>query len=329
MADYPLRQEADEVQEILDGALLTNKGQALSEETKAFMREKIGASAIGEGIKILSHFDTIEDLEAAVPSPSAGEAYSVGIELPYNLFIFDYLNGNWKNYGPIRANDIKARFAQNSVVGTESWEMDDTVFVDYIYKARIPLAEVTGNDFPIVSFSPTDATGGNYCPVAYAFDGYIEVWARSIPAKEVIIPAMTFIVQDTSDGLTGNSTKGISNAGGGIPTGGVSTNIIANGAITPEKIAPSARTKYYTVNIGTEWGGIIAPYVITVPVAGITSEDFPKVFFSAPDDFNNLEMHQDAFAMLYDVESAENSLTFYAKAKPEVAFAVLVEVSHI
>lgn len=329
MADYPLKQEAAEVQEILDGAFLSNKGQIYSEDTKAFMREKIGASAAGEGIKIYSHFDTVEELEATVTTPTAGEAYSVGAEMPYNLYIFDFLNGAWKNYGPIRANDIKARFAQNSVIAADSWVEDDTVFVDYTYKARIPLAELTGNDFPIVSFGPSDALGGNYCPVAYAFDGYIEIWAKAIPAKEIIIPAMTFIVQDTGDSITGNSTKGITNAGGGIPTGGVTTAILANGSVTADKIASEARTKYFDVNIGMAWVGDEAPYEYTATVPGLLENDRPKVFFSAPDEFGDVDMQQDAFSLLYDVYAEAGKLVLFAKGKPEVAFAVLVEVTRI
>lgn len=329
MADYPLKQEAAEVQDILDGALLSNKGQTFSEETKAFIRQKIGASATGEGLKILSHFDTLEELQEAVPQPNAGDAFSVGTELPYNLYIFDFYNGVWKNYGPIRANDIKARFAQNVVVPTSAWVEDKDVFVDYPFKALITLAEITGNDFPIVAFAPPDATGGNYCPIAYCFDGRVEIWAKTIPAADITIPAATFIIQDAADGITGNSTKGITNASGGVPTGGIGNAQLADGSVTAAKVAATARTQYYRLTIPAEWDGTAAPYSRTVMAEGMLETDLAKVYFSAPDDFELLEAHQEAFSLLYDVESANESITFFAKDKPEVAFAVLVEVNRI
>lgn len=326
MSDYPLKQEAAEVQEILDGAFLSNKGQVFSEETKAFMREKIGASAMGEGIKIRSHFDSLEELQATVLNPNAGDAYSVGTELPYNLYIFDFFNGTWRNYGPIRANDIKARFAQNIPVSVSAWIEDTSVFADYIFKARIALAEVTGNDFPIVAFAPSDAVSGNFCPIAYSFDGYLEIWAKAKAA--ITVPAATFIAQDTGDSLTGNNTKGITNATGGTATGGIGAAQIANGSISAEKVAAGSRTQYFYVTI-PDWDGEAAPYSRSLAVEGILETDIPKVFFFAPTDFANLEAQQEAFAMLYDVESANGAVTFYAKDLPEVPFTVMIEVSRI
>ena len=331
MADYPLKQEAAEVQTILDSALTYDESypQTLSESQKAFLRDKIGASAAGEGIKILSHFDTLAELQAAVQNPKPGDAYSVGAEMPYNLYIYDFMRESWRDYGPIRANDIKARFAQNISVSVSSWDEDISVFPDYTFKARIVLTEVTGNDFPIVAFAPADAISGNYCPIAFSFDGYVEIWAKTIPAESITLPAATFIIQDTADTTTSNSTKGITNASGGTATGGIGTEQIANGAITSSKVNADARTKYFYVTIPTDWDGTAAPYSRSLAVDGILATDIPKVFFFAPADFADLEAQQEAFAMLYDVESANDTITFYAKEKPEVPFTVMIEVNRI
>lgn len=330
MADYPLKQEAAEVQNILDTSLTFNNKypQTLSEEEKAFTREKIGASAVGEGIKIMSHFDTLAELTEAITSPKPGDAFSVGTELPYNLYIYDFLRGEWRNYGPIRANDIKARFAQNIAVPVSAWSEATDVFVDYTFKARIALAEVTGNDFPIVAFAPFDAISGNFCPVAYSFDGYIEIWAQKIPTAAITVPAVTFIIQDTADTTTRNSTKGITNAGGGVATGGIGTAQLADKAVTADKVAAAAKTQYFYVTI-PDWDGASAPYTRSLAVDGMLATDIPKVFFYAPADFADLEAQQEAFAMLYDVESANGTVTFYAKEKPEVAVTVMIEVSRI
>lgn len=252
MADYPLKQLAEDVQKILDTALTVNNSypQTLTEEEKAITREKIGASAIGEGIKIISHFDTLEELVSTITNPSAGDAYSVGTEIPYSLYVYDFLREEWRDYGPIRSTDIKARFAQNVAVSTSAWREDTDVFIDFSYKAQIPLGEVAGSDFPIVAFAPSDAVSGNYCPIAYCFDGYVEIWARAIPESAITIPAITFIIQD--DGASGGSTKGITNASGGIATGGIGGEQIADGSITAEKIVPGAVSQTYTATIPTE-----------------------------------------------------------------------------
>lgn len=308
MADYPLKQEAAEVQDILDGAFLSNKGQTFSEETKAFMREKIGASATGEGLKILSHFDTLEELQTAVPKPNAGDAFSVGTELPYNLYIFDFFNGVWRNYGPIRANDIKARFAQNIAVPVSAWSEDTDVFADYTFKANVALAEVTGNDFPIVVFAPFDAISGNFCPVAYSFDGYIEIWAQKIPTAAITVPAVTFIIQDTADTITRNSTKGITNAGGGVATGGIGTEQIANGSVTAAKLATDAKSKGVTVLIPVDgW----VDNVQTVAAVGVTADNNLTVS-AAPDSHDEYCKY-----LVRAIEQADGTLTFKCAKQPE------------
>lgn len=329
MADFQSSLKANEIEEVLTGALLYTKGQPLTEGEKAFVREKIGATSLGEGIKIVSHFDSLEELEAAVPNPSAGDAYSIGAVLPYSLYVYDFYHDVWTNHGHIRANDIAARFAQNKAVTVSAWEEDTEVFADYTFKAAISLAEITGNDFPIVAFGPSDAVGGNFCPVCYAFDGYVEIWARVIPETDIIIPAITFIVEDTEDGETGNSTKGITNASGGIAAGSINTDMLADGTVTAAKVKSEARTQYFDVAVGTDWVGEAAPYTQTIAVEGLLESDRAVVRFSAPDAFENLEAQQEAFAMLYTAESSDGAITLYAKEKPETAFSVVLEVARI
>ena len=244
--EFQLEQLAAEVQAILSGAVRFDKETGLSETAQAQARSNIGASPFGSGIKIISHFDTLAELEAAVKSPNAGDAYSVGTTLPYNLYIYDYLYSVWRDYGAIRSTDISARFAQNVSVDVSAWKEDTDVFADYTYKAQISLGEVNSSDFPIVAFSPSDAVSGNFCPIAYCFDGYVEVWARAIPDSAISIPAITFIVQ--SDGASGGSTKGITNASGGIATGGVTNAMLANGAVTNVKISNAAVTRAKLAN---------------------------------------------------------------------------------
>ena len=56
----------------------------------------------GDGLLILAHFDNVEELAAGVTDPRPGDAYSVGTELPYDVYIWDGLKAEWKNNGELQ-----------------------------------------------------------------------------------------------------------------------------------------------------------------------------------------------------------------------------------
>lgn len=62
----------------------------------------------GNGLTILGHYDTEETLRAAVTSPEIGDSYSVGLETPYDTYIFDGVTLDWKNYGPFTGDISKS-----------------------------------------------------------------------------------------------------------------------------------------------------------------------------------------------------------------------------
>jgi hypothetical protein len=89
-------------------------------------------------------------------------------------------------------------------------------------------------------------------------------------------------------------------------------------------------TQYYSLSLSpSAWTGSTAPYIQSVQLADITEQDRPKVYFEAPDSFNDLATQQDAFAALYDVETANGVVIFRAQALPEVSFNVTLEVNYI
>lgn len=55
----------------------------------------------GTGLDIQGHYNTEQELREAVKSPKVGEQYSVGTDTPFNLFVFDGVILDWKDYGPI------------------------------------------------------------------------------------------------------------------------------------------------------------------------------------------------------------------------------------
>lgn len=195
---YQLSMTGSQVKTVLEGAVVANGEQSLTEEEKAQARKNIGATAAGNGIRVIAHFSNVNELESTITNPNAGDAYSVGAEAPYNLYLFDAYRRSWVDYGPIRATDISARFAQDLSVPVSNWVQDEDVFVDYTWKAAIPVDGITVNALPIVVFSPADALSGNFCPIAYTFDGYIEIFAKAAPTSVITIPAITFIVEGSA-----------------------------------------------------------------------------------------------------------------------------------
>ncbi|MCD7977737.1 MAG: hypothetical protein LUG51_11480 [Tannerellaceae bacterium] len=55
----------------------------------------------GNGFVIRGYYETLLELEAVVTEPQAGDAYGVGEEHPYEIYVFDAVNGVWRNYGKL------------------------------------------------------------------------------------------------------------------------------------------------------------------------------------------------------------------------------------
>ena len=55
----------------------------------------------GSDFKILGYFATVEALSAAVTDPNIGDTYGVGNSDPYDIYIYDAING-WVNNGPLQ-----------------------------------------------------------------------------------------------------------------------------------------------------------------------------------------------------------------------------------
>lgn len=55
----------------------------------------------GAGFKVLDYYESLEALEAAVPSPEPGDAYGVGAAEPYDIYIYGETAG-WKNNGKLQ-----------------------------------------------------------------------------------------------------------------------------------------------------------------------------------------------------------------------------------
>ena len=64
-------------------------------------------SAAGRVVNIKGHYDSLSALEAAVPNPQVGDAYSVGIDPPFDVYVFDGVTREWLNYGSLEGEPGK------------------------------------------------------------------------------------------------------------------------------------------------------------------------------------------------------------------------------
>lgn len=306
---------AQEMEDTWTGTVRFNAEQSLTEAQKAQARENIGAVPFGSFLKILGHFDTVAELQASAPQ-NVGDAYSVGATAPYSLYIYDGLREEWKDYGQIRTTDISARYVENQVIAVSAWVQDVASLAGYSYKAQITVSGATGDDFPIVAFNQSDAVSGNFAPLSFSFDGYLEIWAKEKPTAAVTIPIATIIVN-------GGNGRGITNATGGITAGSIGTANLANESVTAAKISNGAVSQTFTAIITAGgWTGEAAPYTNTVTVNGLLAADTPIVDMIPSETYETAEAETEAYANIYRMVTADNQLTAYATEKPNVDISI-------
>lgn len=56
----------------------------------------------GKGFTIKGHYNTLDELKSSVTDPETGDSYSIGTEIPYDIYIYDSVSSDWINNGPIQ-----------------------------------------------------------------------------------------------------------------------------------------------------------------------------------------------------------------------------------
>ena len=97
LIDEPLHQIPLSVAEQVD-----SKANLALEKARA-IEEQIESGALdGRDFQILGYYESLEALTAAVENPERGDAYGVGAEAPYQIYVYDGLNDRWVNNGSIQ-----------------------------------------------------------------------------------------------------------------------------------------------------------------------------------------------------------------------------------
>lgn len=97
LMEEPLHQIPLSVAEQVD-----SKANLALEKAKA-MEDRIESGALdGKDFQILGYYESLEALVAGVETPERGDAYGVGRETPYQIYVYDGLNERWVNNGSIQ-----------------------------------------------------------------------------------------------------------------------------------------------------------------------------------------------------------------------------------
>lgn len=77
----------------------------------------------------------------------------------------------------------------NTAVSASSF-VGDTTYIDYPFRASVPLDGVIQSMIPEVVFSLVDSTGGLFAPIAESYNGGIYLYSTSEPDSDLTIPTI-------------------------------------------------------------------------------------------------------------------------------------------
>lgn len=116
-----------------------------------------------------------------------------------NLVAFDGTTGTQKDSGKKAADFAAATHShagyaaalifQNVAVAASVWA-SDTTYAAYPYAAVITCSGVTASHVPDVAFGVTEATSGNFAPVASSGNGTVTIYAATKPTAAITLPSI-------------------------------------------------------------------------------------------------------------------------------------------
>jgi len=129
------------------------------------------------------------------------DGYTPKVESPVdgNFVAFDGTTGAQKDSGKKAADFAAATHShagyaaalifQNVAVAASAWASDAT-YAAYPYAAVITCSGVTASHVPDVAFGVTEATSGNFAPVASSGSGTVTIYAATRPTAAITLPSI-------------------------------------------------------------------------------------------------------------------------------------------
>lgn len=265
----------------------------------------------GKSFEIKGYYASVTALEAGVPKPAPGDAYCVGSAAPYDVYIYDGVNGEWVNNGTIQGAKGDTGAAGTTFTphvdgnGNLSWTNDgglDNPATQNIRGAKGDKGE-TG-------------AAGKSAYAAAVEAGYTGTEATFYAALTAMPYHNARHLPDGADPITVKA--------GNIEASAVETAKIKDGAVTMAKLADHAVSVDYTVTLDTTWSGDAAPYTKEQTINGILAADAPLIDIVPSATFADAGKQADAWALIYRAVTAANKITFYAKAKPAVSIPLQI-----
>lgn len=97
LIDEPLHEIPMTVAEQLD-----SKASLALEKANDILEAIEDGELDGKGFQILGYFSDLDELAEAVPEPERGDAYGIGTQAPYDIYVYDGVGQQWVNNGSIQ-----------------------------------------------------------------------------------------------------------------------------------------------------------------------------------------------------------------------------------
>lgn len=256
----------------------------------------------GLSFVIEGYYETEEALLEAVPLPTAGTAYGVGTAAPYDIYIWDAVNGQWRNNGTIQGargstGAPGATFRPSvDAGGTLSWTNDGGL-------ENPPAQSIRG---------PAGQDGVQGPAGRSAFEAAVEAGYQGTES--------TF-----NAALAALPYHGARHLPGGADPITVKTGNLENGAVTAEKLAAGSVSVSYNAELNvSNWQGSAAPYTQTVSLSGLQGSDTPFIDVMLSGTYATDKQRLEDYARLYRAVTANGTLTVYAMSKPTAALPLRI-----
>ena len=116
-----------EIEDTLLGSVRGDVAQSRSNAWKAQARQNIGAGSEATGFQILGYYDTLQDLiDALQVLPQPGDAYGIGTQPPYHIYVYDGTTNTWLDNGTLNVDAVIDDNATSSVSTWSSSKINST-----------------------------------------------------------------------------------------------------------------------------------------------------------------------------------------------------------
>ena len=265
----------------------------------------------GKSFEIKGYYASVTALEVGVPKPAPGDAYCVGSTAPYDVYIYDGVNGEWVNNGTIQGAK-----GENGAPGTTfTPHLDENGNLSWTNDGGLENPS-TQNIRGAKGDKGETGAAGKSAYAAAVEAGYTGTEATFYAALTAMPYHNARHLPDGADPITVKA--------GNLEDSAVETAKIKDKAVTTAKLADHAVSVDYTVTLNTTWSGSAAPYTKEQTINGILATDKPLIDLVPSATFADATKQENAWALIYRAVTAANKITFYAKAKPTVSIPLQI-----